>query len=1142
MHKLSEELFQNAMNMSDTIVFQYDYEDDSIHFSENVERYIPIALNVNQFTADIEIRGKVYPKDAEKAISFFTIPPERDKVKMEYLRFIDMTGEFYWYQLKGRAETTEDGSRQFYGTMTYVEDEDKKQIDEEGKKDPITNLLSRISFMEQVDEYLSEVPDNVLPSLLVIDIDDFTEWTELNGSIGAEGVLVEVARILKRTFRGSDIIGRIENDRFAVFMKGVRYTGILVERSIHVIKSVQDVWDDLSQDTKLTVSIGIVYTKGGDIDAGEIYNRGLIALKDAKHNKDKFTLYDELMERVEQVPDPILSTKEMELVTNILDPVSAYAYAVDEEYTVIFQNDKLAERYGEAFGHYCYHVYKNYSSPCPDCPISQMSKNLGTVDGEVYSPSLRSALPFRATKITLRNGKNIYVLSSIREDVEKQDQALRESEDRIRNAMVYMLNLIWDVDLTRNTCIRMKEKNLKSVMDMRISNYKNLREYYMENVVYPEDRGEFFEATDPRYLRAVRKQGVSLLAREVRLLTVDDEYKWYNIYSVFLDEQTGRTMIICLDVNEYKKHRLEEMETRVRHEILRQKSEITKEMALTNERHENVNEMVGILVYEYNVGETDHYLSPMFDDVFPVNRRMLNNEWSLINSLRCHSDDRENFDQFKEDIKRGINSKVTVRLYNRYKVAVWYTIIVQALLGMDSKPVRYLWTFQNVDSEMRIKREMEYRTEYDSLTGLYNSEAFYQKVEELIYLWEDKKAAIISIDIDRFRLINDRHGIEAGNKCIQRVGKAIKQCLPKECIAKRYQADVFSVLLTYESDKDFIDFMSRLTAVVRDDDEMAAPVSLVFGIYKISDKGLPIRLMCDRARAVKKQIKGSMISNYAVYDDEIRLKLREQKEIEDEMQMALVNNEFVMYLQPQINIKDNTLYGAEALVRWEHPTKGIMLPGQFIPLFENNGFITNLDRYMWERACAYIKQLRKKGYRIPISVNVSRLNIGTIDITSTLDGLTKKYGIDKELLEVEITENFFLDDARGLFGEMEELRNRGYMVLMDDFGSGYSSLNMLRNAPVDIIKIDRFFLDEIMATDRGKIIVEASVRMAKQLGLRVIAEGVETKEQLDFLRNIDCDIAQGFYYSKPVSTEEFERLLKERWPLEQVNEVQEKGL
>ncbi|MBR2275614.1 MAG: EAL domain-containing protein [Lachnospiraceae bacterium] len=338
---------------------------------------------------------------------------------------------------------------------------------------------------------------------------------------------------------------------------------------------------------------------------------------------------------------------------------------------------------------------------------------------------------------------------------------------------------------------------------------------------------------------------------------------------------------------------------------------------------------------------------------------------------------------------------------------------------------------------------------------------------------------------------------------------------------------MFSVLYRYEEDKDILDFMTKLTGMVQADDSLPTSLSLIYGIYKISDKSLPVRLMCDRARAVKKQIKGSMVSNFAVYDDELRLKLREKQEIENEMQLALTNHEFVMYLQPQINITDGSLYGAEALVRWEHPTKGVMVPGRFIPLFEDNGFITKLDHYMWEEACKYSKALLNRGLSIPISVNVSRLNIGTVNIPETLDRLVNKYEIPKKLLEVEITENLFIDDAQGLFGQMEELKSRGYTVLMDDFGSGYSSLNMLRKAPIDVIKIDRFFLDEIMATDRGKIIVESSVRMAKQLGLQVIAEGVETKEQLDFLRDIHCDIAQGFYYAKPMPISEFEDYIKD---------------
>ena len=1129
MHKLSEELFQNAMDMSDTIVFRYDYRSDSISFSQNVEKFIPVALVLNAFTTDIEIIGKVFPEDTEKALSFFTIRPDTDKVKMEYIRFMDHKGDYLWYQLKGRLDEKR-GKDVLYGTITYVDDEKRKQIADEDSRDPLTNLFNKKAFMEQVEEYLKSVPANVMPSLLVIDADDFDEWSELNGKLSADGALIEIARVLRRDFRGSDIIGRVKKDRFVVFMKGVRYTGILVERSIAVIQNVKEVWEDLYRDAGISVSIGAVYVKNGDISAEALFERGLVALRDAKRDeKGKFTLYNELMERVEKLPDPVLSSREMELVMNILDPVSAYAYAVNEDYSIVFQNDRLNELFGNCVGRCCFRSYKNYEEPCPDCPIRRLSKDLETADSDVVFPTLHLSTPMRCTRITLRNGKNIFVNSSIREDLEKQDIQISESENRIRSAMVYMLGLIWDVDLTRNTCIRMKEKNIKSVMDMRITNYKNLRDYFTENVVCPEDRGEFFEATDPRYLRQIRKQGINLLAREIRLLTIDDEYRWYNIYTVFIDEKYPRIMIICLDIDEYKKHRLEEMETKVRHEIMIQKSEIMKEMALANERHENVNEMVGILVYEYSVAEKDHYLSPMFDEIFPINRKYLFNEWSLIESIRCHEEDRDKFEALKEGIKNGINQKQTLRLYNKYRTAVWYTVIVQALLGIDSKPVRYLWTFQDVDSEMRIKQEMEYRAEFDSLTGLYNSDTFYQKVEELLYLWEDRRTAIISIDIDRFRLVNDRYGIEAGNKLIKLVGEGIRKCLPRDCIGKRYQADVFSAFIWYEKDKDFIDFMDNLNTIVLKDREINMPVSLVFGIYKITDKSLPIRLMCDRARAVKKQIKGSMLSNYAVYDDEIRLQLREQQEIEAQMEAALRNREFVMYLQPQINIADETLHGAEALVRWVHPTRGVITPAQFIPLFENNGFIMKLDRYMWEEACSYLRRLKKKGYDIPISVNVSRLNIGEVDIPGILDRLTQKYRIDKQRVEVEITENLFIDDAQELFKEMEQLRERGYKVLMDDFGSGYSSLNMLRKAPVDIIKIDRFFLDEIMATERGKIIVEASVRMAKQLGLKVIAEGVETKEQLDFLREIECDIAQGFYYSKPVPVEEFEKLISEKW-------------
>ena len=421
---------------------------------------------------------------------------------------------------------------------------------------------------------------------------------------------------------------------------------------------------------------------------------------------------------------------------------------------------------------------------------------------------------------------------------------------------------------------------------------------------------------------------------------------------------------------------------------------------------------------------------------------------------------------------------------------------------------------------------MEYRADFDSMTGLYNSETFYRKAGELIHLKPDVNFAIISVDIDRFRLINDRYGIDAGNRALRALGKVLRDASPKGSFAKRYQSDIFTVILAYDSDQDLVDYMGRLSAAIRDSKVLPITITLTYGIYKVTDRDIPIRLMCDRARAVKKQVKNTALANYAVYDDVIRLKLREQAEIEEEMTSALANGEFVMYLQPQVDIVTEKLIGAEALVRWKHPIKGVMVPAQFLNLFESNGFITKMDMYIWEEACKYLQKLQENDIFIPISVNISRIHIGKTDLYNILLNLVKKYEIEPEFLELEITENLFMEDVDELFEEMETLKKAGFKILMDDFGSGYSSLNMLRNAPVDTLKIDRFFLDEIMSTERGKIIVESSVRMAKQLGLNVIAEGVETKDQLDFLESINCDTAQGFYFSRPIPIDEFEDFMK----------------
>lgn len=1141
MHQFSEKLFQNAIDLNDTIVFEYNVKEDVITFSDNIKKYIPMPLRVTSFVSKMEYLGKVYENDIQKAIAFFTLNDSSDKVRMEYIRFLDFAGEYCWYQLKGRVELDENSNIvSVYGTFAYVDDETKHQEEERNlERDQITKLLTRDAFYAGVSSYLEEVPNDVIPNLMIVDIDDFADWKELYGAVNSDGVLIEIGRILKRAFRASDIIGRVDIDRFGILMKGVRGTNILLERAAYIRQTVKDVWSDFANNGSLTVSIGIAAMHGNEANLDRILARALAALTDAKNSgKDNYVLYTSDMERLDTSINPILSTKEMEMIRNILDPMNSWAYAVDDNYQLLYRNQVLEDRLANICEGMCYKQNKGYDEPCPDCPIFQMDSNNPAYDSIVYSPSLRTSIPMRANRITMRNGRNVYLLASVKDNIEDQIATMTESESRIRDVLMRMLDVVWDVNLSKNVCVRLKEQNVKSFIDVRIENYKNLRESFSKNVVHPEDQVAFFEATDPKCIKQMAAAGRTALFHEVRLKGMDDEYVWYGVYTMIsishseeienVENLDDRIMVVALNLNDYKKHSLEAVETQIKYEIMHEKNSILQDMALSYERHENVNDMIGILVFEYTVATGSYYLCSNFEDIFDIKKGALDNEWSLIESLRCHDDDRETFDKFIHDAKTdAMVQKTTVRLYNRFGVPVWYTIVLQILRGLNNAPVRYLATLQNVNTEMKIKAEMEYRADYDSMTGLYNSETFYKKSQEIINFKQDSLFAIISIDIDRFRLINDRYGIEAGNRALEAVGKTIREVSPKGSIAKRYQSDIFTVLLEYKTDQDLVQYMSMLSTAIRDTKVLPISITVTFGIYKVADKSIPVRLMCDRARAVKKQVKGNALSNYAVYDDVIRLKLREQAEIEEEMQLALKNREFVMFLQPQINLKTGKLSGAEALVRWKHPIKGIMVPAQFLNLFESNGFITKMDMYIWEEACRYLKDMQDRGMYIPISVNISRVHIGNTNLANILLDLVRKYDVAPKYLELEITENLFMDDVDELFDEMAELKRCGFKILMDDFGSGYSSLNMLRSAPVDVLKIDRFFLDEIMSTSRGKIIVESSVRMAKQLGLEVIAEGVETKEQLEFLSQIDCDIVQGYYYSRPIPIDEFERFAKE---------------
>ncbi len=298
-------------------------------------------------------------------------------------------------------------------------------------------------------------------------------------------------------------------------------------------------------------------------------------------------------------------------------------------------------------------------------------------------------------------------------------------------------------------------------------------------------------------------------------------------------------------------------------------------------------------------------------------------------------------------------------------------------------------------------------------------------------------------------------------------------------------------------------------------------------LYKKTVERTILLEMEDRAAIARRAAKDEVVTNRLFYQEQFKELLYTRKFIEENMNAAIDEKQFKMYLQPKYSISQNKIVGAEALVRWIHPQRGMVFPNEFIQIFEENGFIRMVDYYIWEEACHFIRRCEDLGITdCPVSVNLSRQHLKDTDFMRVLVTLIGENKIDKSLLELEITETA---SGEKISKVAEQLKRDGFTLLMDDFGSGYSSLNVLLETPFDVLKLDKKFMDNMMASEKGKLILEYVVSMANKLELGLLAEGVETREQAELLSKIGCDSAQGYYYAKPMPQEEFfEMLLKER--------------
>lgn len=416
--------------------------------------------------------------------------------------------------------------------------------------------------------------------------------------------------------------------------------------------------------------------------------------------------------------------------------------------------------------------------------------------------------------------------------------------------------------------------------------------------------------------------------------------------------------------------------------------------------------------------------------------------------------------------------------------------------------------------------------QYDRLTGLYSKAFFCRQVRELLLQNPDKEYDVICSDIVNFKLINDVFGVPAGDRLLKTVAQIYMEDTDGRGICSHFHADQFACILEHHweyTDAMFQNACGRINAL-----SQTQNIAMKWGVYHVEDRQVPVEQMCDRALLAAHSIKGQYQKYFAYYDDVLRRRLLLEQEIVDSMEQALAQGQFEIYLQPKYAVSDRRMVGAEALVRWNHPEWGTQSPGMFIPLFERNGFITSLDQYVWDRACAVLRSWEDRGLpSVPISVNVSRADIYNVDLADILTRLLLRYGLSPSRLHLEITESAYTDDPQQIIDTVGRLRRLGFLIEMDDFGSGYSSLHMLHKMPVDILKLDMQFIQSEPVTPVNQEIMRFIISLAHLMSLDVVAEGVETARQLERLREIGCEYVQGYYFAKPMPVKDFERLMAE---------------
>lgn len=603
------------------------------------------------------------------------------------------------------------------------------------------------------------------------------------------------------------------------------------------------------------------------------------------------------------------------------------------------------------------------------------------------------------------------MLSNKRHELKKEQKLSPSLTAQYDAALHSIYDELYELNLTRDTYRILFHVKDKYIVPPESGKLSETVLDVAAHTIHPEDKEGFLLFFDLQSIRkAFRQQRRESVIGEFRKLRTDGRFHWASL-TVFPIRPESRAsedeILLCFIMDIEGKKRTAEIEAQ--NHLLRYRQ-------MDDERYRIIVEQTGAMVFEWNYETCQRYVDPRLSEVLCGDYTSRDMFYVWEEDRVIHPQDLSKLQNFGQKILNGATrADITLRLRSREQEFRWYRVAVTQLLDEQGHAKRFIGSLTDVDDTVKSELALKYRAELDMLTGIYNVHTFTAKTQELLTRHGEDRYAIIRTDINRFKFINDIYGMEEGDKLLCRVAQTLRELIPAGGTYGRLTGDVFCMCVPYEKEDDLIALTERIT-VRLEQYGIGYKVSLSFGICTVDDPEVPVSILCDWAHLALKTVKGNLIRRYAFYDDTLRARQLDERIIENEMEDALRQGQFVVYLQAKHDIRTRQVVGAEALVRWLHPREGLLAPARFIPLFERNGFVVRLDEFVWEECCKILRRWIDDGVTpLPLSINVSRMHIFNPGFSLKMQALASKYRLPYSLLELELTESTFIENAQELY-------------------------------------------------------------------------------------------------------------------------------